>query len=141
MVAIPSATVIPTIKPIETSTIHIDVIRDLKRINGHLTSVAQEVQSAGFTHVALLGMGGSSLAPEVLSRTFGRAKGFPEFHMLDSTDPAQVKALESKLNLKSTLFIVSSKSGSTLEPAGATDSELRQAARAWREGATPRQVR
>jgi len=83
---------------------------------GHLTSVAQEVQSAGFTHVALLGMGGSSLAPEVLSRTFGRAKGFPEFHMLDSTDPAQVKALESKLNLKSTLFIVSSKSGSTLEP-------------------------
>src|SRR5579872_5642054 len=48
--------------------------------------------------------------------TFGRAKGFPEFHMLDSTDPAQVKTFESKLNLKTTLFIVSSKSGSTLEP-------------------------
>ena len=82
----------------------------------HLEAVAAEVRNAGFTHIALLGMGGSSLAPEVLSMTFGRAKGFPEFHMLDSTDPAQVKALESKLNLKSTLFIVSSKSGSTLEP-------------------------
>jgi transaldolase / glucose-6-phosphate isomerase len=82
----------------------------------HLTAIAEEVQKAGFTHVALLGMGGSSLAPEVMSMTFGRAKGFPEFHMLDSTDPAQVKALEGKLNLKSTLFIVSSKSGSTLEP-------------------------
>src|SRR5438874_5414255 len=83
---------------------------------GHLTAIAEEVQKGGFTHVALLGMGGSSLAPEVLSMTFGRAKGFPEFHMLDSTDPAQVKAFEGKLNLKSTLFIVSSKSGSTLEP-------------------------
>src|SRR5205807_2502532 len=82
----------------------------------HLTAVAEEVQNAGFSHVALLGMGGSSLAPEVMSMTFGRAKGFPEFHMLDSTDPAQVKAFEGKLNLKSTLFIVSSKSGSTLEP-------------------------
>ena len=82
----------------------------------HLVSVAEDVQKAGFTHVALLGMGGSSLAPEVMSMTFGRAKGFPEFHMLDSTDPAQLKAFESKLNLKSTLFIVSSKSGSTLEP-------------------------
>jgi transaldolase/glucose-6-phosphate isomerase len=83
---------------------------------GHLTGIAEEVQKAGFTHVGLLGMGGSSLAPEVMSLTFGRGKGFPEFHMLDSTDPAQVRAFESKLNLKSTLFIVSSKSGSTLEP-------------------------
>jgi len=83
---------------------------------GHLTAIAEEVQQAGFTHVGLLGMGGSSLAPEVISMTFGRVKGFPEFHMLDSTDPAQVKAFEGKLNLKSTLFIVSSKSGSTLEP-------------------------
>jgi transaldolase/glucose-6-phosphate isomerase len=82
----------------------------------HLTAISEEVQKAGFTQIGLLGMGGSSLAPEVLSTTFGRAKGFPEFHMLDSTDPAQVKAFERKLNLKSTLFIVSSKSGSTLEP-------------------------
>ena len=82
----------------------------------HLNTMAEEAQKGGFTHVALLGMGGSSLAPEVFSKTYGRGKGFPEFHMLDSTDPAQVKAFESKLNLKSTLFIVSSKSGSTLEP-------------------------
>ncbi|HWC16207.1 MAG TPA: bifunctional transaldolase/phosoglucose isomerase, partial [Terriglobales bacterium] len=70
---------------------------------GRLTSLAEEMQKGGFTQVALLGMGGSSLAPEVLSMTFGRAKGFPEFHMLDSTDPVQVKAFEAKLNLKSTL--------------------------------------
>src|SRR5215470_2124084 len=82
----------------------------------HLTSIAEEVQQAGFSHVALLGMGGSSLAPEVMSMTFGRGKGFPEFHMLDSTDPAQIKAFEGKLSLKTTLFVVSSKSGSTLEP-------------------------
>ncbi|HET9743735.1 MAG TPA: bifunctional transaldolase/phosoglucose isomerase [Terriglobales bacterium] len=79
-------------------------------------SIADEVQRAGFTHIALLGMGGSSLCPEVMNMTFGRQKGFPEFHMLDSTDPAQLKDFESKLNLKTTLFIVSSKSGSTLEP-------------------------
>ena len=83
---------------------------------GHLTALSEEVQQGGFTHVALLGMGGSSLCPEVMSMTFGRGKGFPEFHMLDSTDPAQVRNFESKLNLKNTLFIVSSKSGSTLEP-------------------------
>lgn len=82
----------------------------------HLAAIADDAQKGGFTHVALLGMGGSSLCPEVMSMTFGRAKGFPEFHMLDSTDPAQLKAFEAKLNLKSTLFIVSSKSGSTLEP-------------------------
>ena len=82
----------------------------------HITAIAEEVQQGGFSHVALLGMGGSSLAPEVISMTFGRTKGFPEFHMLDSTDPAQIKTFEGKLNLKTTLFIVSSKSGSTLEP-------------------------
>src|SRR6266481_5634105 len=61
-------------------------------------------------------MGGSSLAPEVMSRTFGSNDGFPRLHVLDSTDPAQVRAVESAIDLKKTLFIVSSKSGSTLEP-------------------------
>jgi transaldolase/glucose-6-phosphate isomerase len=61
-------------------------------------------------------MGGSSLGPEVLKRTFGKIAGFPELHVLDSTDPAQVKAFENKVDLKNTVFIVSSKSGSTLEP-------------------------
>ena len=61
-------------------------------------------------------MGGSSLCPEVWKETFGRVAGFPELLVLDSTDPAQVKAIEDKIDLGKTLFIVSSKSGSTLEP-------------------------
>jgi glucose-6-phosphate isomerase len=78
--------------------------------------LAAEVKKRKFRHVVLLGMGGSSLCPEVLRITFGKIKGFPEMHVLDSTDPAQIKALEKKLDLKKTLCIVSSKSGSTLEP-------------------------
>lgn len=77
---------------------------------------AAEVKAAGFTHILLLGMGGSSLCPEVLQMTFGRIAGFPELHVLDSTDPAQVKTFEQKVDLAQTLFIVASKSGSTLEP-------------------------
>jgi transaldolase/glucose-6-phosphate isomerase len=82
----------------------------------HLTSLAAEVKQAGFKHALLLGMGGSSLCPEVLRLTFGKIAGFPELHVLDSTDPAQIKAIEAKIDLKNTLFIVSSKSGGTLEP-------------------------
>lgn len=77
---------------------------------------AAEVKKAKFKHLVLLGMGGSSLCPEVLRMTFGKIAGFPELHVLDSTDPVQIKALEKKLDLKKTLCIVSSKSGSTLEP-------------------------
>jgi transaldolase/glucose-6-phosphate isomerase len=77
---------------------------------------AKEVKDAGFTHILLLGMGGSSLCPEVLTMTFGKNKGFPELHVLDSTDPAQVLATEKKIDIAKTLFIVSSKSGGTLEP-------------------------
>jgi len=78
--------------------------------------LAQEVRKAKFRHVLLLGMGGSSLCPEVLRLTFGKIPGFPELQVLDSTDPGQIKALERKLDLRKTLCIVSSKSGSTLEP-------------------------
>jgi transaldolase / glucose-6-phosphate isomerase len=84
--------------------------------SGNLTSLAAEVKQAGFKHALLLGMGGSSLCPEVLRLTFGKIEGFPDLHVLDSTDPAQIKAIEAKVDLKSTLFIVSSKSGGTLEP-------------------------
>ena len=80
------------------------------------TAIAEAVRTGGFSHVLLLGMGGSSLCPEVLTKTFGRIKGHPEFHVLDSTDPAQVKTFEGRIDLARTLFIVSSKSGSTLEP-------------------------
>ena len=81
-----------------------------------LKQLAEEVKKAKFKHVLLLGMGGSSLCPEVLRMTFGKIAGFPELHVLDSTDPAQIKAIEKKVDLKKTLCIVSSKSGSTLEP-------------------------
>jgi transaldolase / glucose-6-phosphate isomerase len=81
-----------------------------------LQRLADEVKKEGFTHILLLGMGGSSLCPEVLSKTFGHIAGFPALHVLDSTDPAQVKSFDSKIDLAKTLFIVSSKSGSTLEP-------------------------
>jgi transaldolase/glucose-6-phosphate isomerase len=81
-----------------------------------LTSIRDAARNGGFSHVLLLGMGGSSLGPEVIKTTFGRISGFPELHVLDSTDPAQVKAIENRIDLKNTLFIVSSKSGSTLEP-------------------------
>ena len=81
-----------------------------------LQALAGEVKNGGFRHVLLLGMGGSSLCPEVLAMTFGELEGHPALHVLDSTDPAQVKATEDKIDLAHTLFIVSSKSGSTLEP-------------------------
>jgi len=80
------------------------------------TDFQTEVKAENFSHILLLGMGGSSLCPEVLSFTFGKQKGFPELHILDSTDPAQIRAVESKIDLANTLFFVSSKSGSTLEP-------------------------
>jgi transaldolase/glucose-6-phosphate isomerase len=82
----------------------------------HLEDVAKDVKAAGFKHALLLGMGGSSLCPEVLRMTFGKIDGFPEMFVLDSTDPAQVKAFEDKVDLANTVFIVSSKSGTTLEP-------------------------
>jgi transaldolase/glucose-6-phosphate isomerase len=81
-----------------------------------LKSIAADIKSAGFKHALLLGMGGSSLCPEVLEKTFGKIEGFPQMHVLDSTDPAQIKAIESQVDLASTICIVSSKSGSTLEP-------------------------
>ncbi len=81
-----------------------------------LRAFQDKVKAGGFTDVLLLGMGGSSLGPEVLAETFGAQPGFPTLHILDSTDPAQVKALRSKVDLAKTLCIVSSKSGSTLEP-------------------------
>jgi transaldolase/glucose-6-phosphate isomerase len=81
-----------------------------------LRAFTEQVKEAGFTDVVLLGMGGSSLGPEVLGETFGRQAGWPCFHMLDSTDPAQIAAIERAVDLGRTLFIVSSKSGSTLEP-------------------------
>jgi transaldolase/glucose-6-phosphate isomerase len=77
---------------------------------------AQRVKGQNFTDAVVLGMGGSSLGPEVLAETFPRKSGFPKLHVLDSTDPAQVRATENAVDIAKTLFIVSSKSGGTTEP-------------------------
>jgi transaldolase/glucose-6-phosphate isomerase len=82
----------------------------------HLDKVAEVAKTAGFKHVLLLGMGGSSLAPEVWKKTFGTVSGYPELLVLDSTVPSQVKAFDKKIDPKTTVFIVSSKSGGTIEP-------------------------
>jgi transaldolase/glucose-6-phosphate isomerase len=81
-----------------------------------LKQVAADIKKAAFENALLLGMGGSSLCPEVLRMTFGKASGYPDLHVLDSTDPAQIKSIEESVDLASTICIVSSKSGSTLEP-------------------------
>jgi len=81
---------------------------------GDLTEFAAKTKEEGFTHAALLGMGGSSLGPEVIRQSYGDAGGL-ELHVLDSTDPGAVKALEDALPLDKTIFVVSSKSGGTVE--------------------------
>jgi transaldolase/glucose-6-phosphate isomerase len=83
----------------------------LKQIN----NLVDAVQKEGYTHALLLGMGGSSLAPEVFRKIFGVAKGYLELSVLDSTDPGAVLAFSRKLDLAKTLFIVSTKSGGTVE--------------------------
>ena len=94
----------------------LDIVEEQQAQHEQLVKLAKEVRDRGFEHILLLGMGGSSLCPEVLDKTFGHIPQFPRLHVLDSTDPAQVKAFEHKIDIPKTLFIVSSKSGSTLEP-------------------------
>jgi len=94
----------------------LDIVDEQLAQHDTLVKFAKEVQTRGFEHILLLGMGGSSLFPEVLRMTFGKIPHFPNPHVLDSTDPAQVKAFEHQIDIPKTLFFVSSKSGSTLEP-------------------------
>jgi transaldolase / glucose-6-phosphate isomerase len=77
---------------------------------------ARKVKGQNFSDAVVLGMGGSSLGPEVLAKTFAKKPGFPKLHVLDSTDPAQVRAMQASIDIAKTLFIVSSKSGGTTEP-------------------------
>ena len=81
-----------------------------------LEAFAAAVRDDGFLQVVLLGMGGSSLGPEVLRQTFGSSEGYPQLIVLDSTVPAWVKAVTDGIEPAQTLFVVSSKSGSTTEP-------------------------
>jgi transaldolase/glucose-6-phosphate isomerase len=80
-----------------------------------LTALKQELVSEGFSQALLMGMGGSSLAPEVFRQTFGAVKGALDVHVLDTTDPAAILAVADQLDLAKTIFIVASKSGTTLE--------------------------
>jgi transaldolase / glucose-6-phosphate isomerase len=91
---------------------------------------ARRVKGQNFSDAVVLGMGGSSLGPEVLAETFPKKSGFPRLHVLDSTDPAQVRAMEKKVDLKRTVFIVSSKSGGTTEPNVMKDYFFAQVSRA-----------
>ena len=94
----------------------IDIVERQKKDIAAFAALAEDVQIAGFKSALLLGMGGSSLCPEVLAETFEHKLSFPVLHIVDSTNPAQVKAARDKVNLADTLVIVASKSGSTLEP-------------------------
>jgi transaldolase/glucose-6-phosphate isomerase len=92
------------------------VAEDQRAHSEPIDRIARDVADARFEDALLLGMGGSSLCPEMLSLTFPNAEGHPRLRILDSTDPAQVRARENEIDLANSLFIVSSKSGTTLEP-------------------------
>lgn len=77
--------------------------------------IRDDVKTESYSHVVLCGMGGSSLAPEVYREVFGSALGYPELIVIDSTHPAAIKAVEKRINIDKTLFIISSKSGTTIE--------------------------
>lgn len=94
----------------------LDVVSDQLADLPKLRAFQGKVKAGGYGHVLLLGMGGSSLGPEVLAEVFGRQAGFPELLVLDSTDPAQIASFEHRVDMAKTLVIVSSKSGGTLEP-------------------------
>jgi transaldolase/glucose-6-phosphate isomerase len=93
----------------------LDVVDWMRQRLPEVQRVATEIRGDGFTDVVVLGMGGSSLAPEVLRQTFGRRQGHPALHVLDTTDPAAIKQLTDVLDPRRSLFVVSSKSGGTVE--------------------------
>lgn len=93
------------LRVVETMTAEVDKLK----------AFAKGIVSEGFKHVALIGMGGSSLAPEVFMECFGKTKGYPDLKVLDTTAPDAILNAERSMDLKKALFIVSSKSGGTIE--------------------------
>jgi transaldolase / glucose-6-phosphate isomerase len=91
----------------------LDVADKMLEHSDQFTALAKD--SSDYSDVVLLGMGGSSLCPDVLRHTFGAVKGHPKLHVLDTTDPATILSVRSKIRIGSTLFIVASKSGETTE--------------------------
>ena len=92
------------------------VIGDMRKQLPELTKFVAEIREASYTHVVLLGMGGSSLGPEVIRQAIGVVEGHPELIVLDSTVPSRVRSVTEQIDPSRTLFLVSSKSGSTVEP-------------------------
>ncbi|HYP53949.1 MAG TPA: bifunctional transaldolase/phosoglucose isomerase, partial [Pyrinomonadaceae bacterium] len=103
-------------KIIKNSLGWLTVVDRIIGVEDELLAYAERIRGKGFNHIVLCGMGGSSLAPEVLRRTFGRQEGSPELLVLDSTDPDTVAALRDQVDVEKTLFIIASKSGTTTEP-------------------------
>ncbi|HEX5601031.1 MAG TPA: hypothetical protein VFX63_00725 [Pyrinomonadaceae bacterium] len=105
-----------SIKIINSSLGWLTVADEMIGVIDALVEFSETVRSRGFQHVMVCGMGGSSLCPEVLARTFGRQPGFPELLVLDSTDPDVIAAFKERIDVERCLFIIASKSGSTTEP-------------------------
>lgn len=93
----------------------LDVVNADQAFYAPLTALREEVRQRGYSHALLLGMGGSSLAAEVMRQTFGVVDGFPNLIVLDTTDPQSIRLATEAIDLDNTLFIVSTKSGGTIE--------------------------
>jgi glucose-6-phosphate isomerase len=105
-----------SVKVIKNSLGWLTVADEMIGVVDDLVAFAGSVRDRGFQHVMVCGMGGSSLCPEVLARTFGRQDDFPELLVLDSTDPDVIAAFRERIDVERCLFIIASKSGSTTEP-------------------------
>src|SRR5258705_12828820 len=103
-------------KLISNSLGWLTVTDEMLAVVDELNEFAAEIRKQDFRHVMVCGMGGSSLCPEVLARTFGRQEGYPELLVLDSTDPDTIDDLVSRIDIQHCLFVIASKSGSTTEP-------------------------
>jgi glucose-6-phosphate isomerase len=105
-----------SVRLIKNSLGWLTVADEMIGVAGELIACADSIRTRGFRHVMVCGMGGSSLCPEVLARTFGQQDGFPELIVLDSTDPDVIAAFQSRIDIERCLFLIASKSGSTTEP-------------------------
>ena len=133
-------------QPWSSDPAHTDIIKNAlgwldfpKTVHGNaadLAAFANEMRKI-YTHAVVLGMGGSSLAPDVLRETFGHVAGYPQLHVLDSSDPVQVARLEASLDLAHTLFIVASKSGNDHGAGGLLPLLLRARAEDGRRPTAP----
>ena len=105
-----------SVRLINNSLGWLTVADEMIAVADELIAFAESIRSRGFRHVMICGMGGSSLCPEVLAKTFGQQDGFPELLVLDSTDPDVIAAFASRIDIERCLFVIASKSGSTTEP-------------------------